>query len=94
MVGRLYTLGHIGTAAWATSATPLPMWDVERSSMVPWQGWYLFHVTESRVLAYDLSLTYLPLAAFTSFPSLLSTPNLRRKPLRARLWFALMATCL
>src|SRR5947209_4071425 len=35
MVGRLYTRGYPGAAAWPTSATPLPMWDVECSSRVP-----------------------------------------------------------
>jgi hypothetical protein len=29
----------------ATSATPLPMWDVEGSGMVPYQIWYLISVT-------------------------------------------------
>jgi hypothetical protein len=32
-------------AVWATSATPLPMWDVEGSGMVPYQIWYLISVT-------------------------------------------------
>ena len=35
MVERLYTRGDSGVAAWAESATPLPMWDVEGFSMVP-----------------------------------------------------------
>ena len=30
-----YTRGYSGAAAWAASATPLPMWDVEGSSTVP-----------------------------------------------------------
>ena len=41
MVGLLYTRWYTGAAAQATSATPLPMWGLEGSSMV----WYLFHVT-------------------------------------------------
>jgi hypothetical protein len=39
----LYTRWYTGAAAQATSATPLPMWGLEGSSMV----WYLFHVTPS-----------------------------------------------
>jgi hypothetical protein len=31
----LYTQGYTGAAAWVTFATPLPMWDLEGSSMVP-----------------------------------------------------------
>src|SRR5271170_1913449 len=35
MVECLYTRGYTGAAAWATSATPLPMWDPEGYRMVP-----------------------------------------------------------
>ena len=45
MVERLHTGGYTGAAAWATSATPLPMWGVED------YRWYLFHVTHILLLA-------------------------------------------
>src|SRR4051812_9772710 len=46
MVGRLYTRRSTGAAAWATNATPSPMWDVEGSGMVPIPNMVSDSVTE------------------------------------------------
>jgi hypothetical protein len=46
MVGAsIYTGVHRGCCLGDERQPPLPVWDVERSSMVPLQGWYLIHVT-------------------------------------------------
>src|SRR5881394_1544282 len=45
MEGWLYTRGYSGVATWAASATPLHMWGVEGSSMVPQPKVVSVHVT-------------------------------------------------